>query len=509
MEYTFEKGATSQSIELYIVDATDGTPETGVVFNTAGIDLKYRRKDAAAVSITEADLTTPILTDTWETGGFLEIGNGVYRLDLPDAAIASSAGIDRVVVFGTVTGMVVLPVTIHLVDYDPSGIIPTVGEISDAVAGAVPTIGEISDAVAGAVPTIGEISDAVAGAVPTIGEISDAVAGAVPTIGEISDAMAQELTDYDAPTYKEMSDAFVAISDALTVIKGAGWDAAFDSLAVIGQVASDILADTAVTPPTIGEISDAMAQELTDYPVPKIGDISDAVATELADYDPPTKTEMDTAFTEIKGATWAAGNDTLEIIGQRVSDIIADTAVTPPTIGEISDAVAGAVPTIGEISDAVAGAVPTIGEISDAVATELGDYDGPTYKEMSDAFVEIKGAGWDAAFDSLAIIGQVTSDILADTAAALTIGAISDAVVKALSDSWTADTVAEMGAGALTVTPTKEQMLNYHYRTLRNKTVTTASDISVYNDAGAGVLFWADLSTNADSDFTKGEFDNV
>ena len=118
MSYIFKKGATSQSIEVYIIDSTDGTPETGVLFNTAGIDLKYRRKDAAVVSITEADLTSPALTDTWETGGFLEIGNGVYRLDLPDAALASAAGIDRVVVFGTVTGMVVLPVNIHLTDMD-------------------------------------------------------------------------------------------------------------------------------------------------------------------------------------------------------------------------------------------------------------------------------------------------------------------------------------------------------------------------------------------------------
>ena len=118
MSYIFKKGATSQSIEVYIIDSTNGTPETGVTFETAGIDLKYRRKDALVVSITEADLTTPDLEDTWETGGFLEIGNGVYRLDLPDAALASASGIDRVVVFGTVTGMVVLPITIHLTDID-------------------------------------------------------------------------------------------------------------------------------------------------------------------------------------------------------------------------------------------------------------------------------------------------------------------------------------------------------------------------------------------------------
>ena len=135
MSYLIKKGATSQSIELYIVDATDGTPETGVAWDTAGIDLKYRRKDAVAVSITEAALTTPALTDTWETGGFLEIGNGVYRLDLPDAAIASVAGIDRVVVFGTVTGMVVLPVTIHLTALDMDTAIPTAAANATAVWG--------------------------------------------------------------------------------------------------------------------------------------------------------------------------------------------------------------------------------------------------------------------------------------------------------------------------------------------------------------------------------------
>lgn len=39
--------------------------------------------------------------------------------------------------------------------------------------------------------------------------------------------------------------------------------------------------------------------------------------TALTDYDPPTKTEMDSAFTEIKGATWASGTDTLEAIRDR------------------------------------------------------------------------------------------------------------------------------------------------------------------------------------------------
>ena len=112
----FKKGSTSRSVTIKIIDATAGTPETGVVFDTLGIDLWYRREDEAVVSITEADLTTPILTDTWETGGFLEIGNGDYRLDVPDAAFI--AGANHVDIGGTVTGMVVIGGRVKLIDVD-------------------------------------------------------------------------------------------------------------------------------------------------------------------------------------------------------------------------------------------------------------------------------------------------------------------------------------------------------------------------------------------------------
>jgi hypothetical protein len=48
--------------------------------------------------------------------------------------------------------------------------------------------------------------------------------------------------------------------------------------------------------------------------------------TALTDYDPPTDTEMVAAFTEIKGATWAAGTDTIEHIRNKETDIETDTA---------------------------------------------------------------------------------------------------------------------------------------------------------------------------------------
>jgi len=110
-----KKGSTNRSVDLYIIDSTDGTPETGVVWNTAGIDLKYRREGSAVVSVTEATLAA--LTTAHTDGGFLAIGNGSYRFDLPDSAWATGA--DKVTIFGTVTGMIVMPVEVQLVDFDP------------------------------------------------------------------------------------------------------------------------------------------------------------------------------------------------------------------------------------------------------------------------------------------------------------------------------------------------------------------------------------------------------
>ncbi|MCH8292398.1 hypothetical protein IH992_15005 [Candidatus Poribacteria bacterium] len=114
-----KKGSTNISVELYIIDNSDGTPELGVLFNTAGIDLNYRRDDAVVTSITEATLAA--LTTAHTDGGFLEVANGRYRFDLPDAAFAT--GVSQITIGGTVTGMVVLPITIQLVDFDPDDVV--------------------------------------------------------------------------------------------------------------------------------------------------------------------------------------------------------------------------------------------------------------------------------------------------------------------------------------------------------------------------------------------------
>lgn len=108
------KGSIDRSVTIRIIDSTDGTPETGVVFDTAGIDLWYRREGEALTSITEATLAT--LTAAHTDGGFLHVGDGYYRLDLPDAAFATGA--EHVDVGGTVTGMIVIGGRVRLTGLD-------------------------------------------------------------------------------------------------------------------------------------------------------------------------------------------------------------------------------------------------------------------------------------------------------------------------------------------------------------------------------------------------------
>lgn len=105
-------GATDQSIELFIVDS-DGLPATGLAYNSSGIDLWYRRNGAAVTSITEATQTA---NGAHSDGGFVGLGNGVYRLDPPDAAFAS--GVSHVTFGGTITGYTVYPVTVQLTAFD-------------------------------------------------------------------------------------------------------------------------------------------------------------------------------------------------------------------------------------------------------------------------------------------------------------------------------------------------------------------------------------------------------
>jgi hypothetical protein len=91
---TIAPGATSQSIELYL-------GATGLTASTSGLSARYNRTRTASVSI---PLVARTIAQAWTAGGFAEVDAtympGVYRLDLPDAALAAGADDVTVVVRG-------------------------------------------------------------------------------------------------------------------------------------------------------------------------------------------------------------------------------------------------------------------------------------------------------------------------------------------------------------------------------------------------------------------------
>jgi hypothetical protein len=91
---TIAPGSTSQSIELYL-------GATGLTASTTGLTARYNRTRTASVSI---PLVARTIAQAWTAGGFAEVDAtnmpGVYRLDLPDAALAAGADDVTVVVRG-------------------------------------------------------------------------------------------------------------------------------------------------------------------------------------------------------------------------------------------------------------------------------------------------------------------------------------------------------------------------------------------------------------------------
>ena len=91
---TIAPGSTSQSIELLL-------GVVGLTASTSGLSARYNRTRTASVNI---PLVARTIAQAWTSGGFAEVDAtnmpGVYRLDLPDAALAAGADDVTVVVRG-------------------------------------------------------------------------------------------------------------------------------------------------------------------------------------------------------------------------------------------------------------------------------------------------------------------------------------------------------------------------------------------------------------------------
>ncbi len=134
--FVFQTGATSKSITVRAYDSTTFLPKTALVYNSAGLTAYYR--EGATGTPTAITLVTQTVGGAYSSGGFVLLDDtnmhGLYRLDLPNAALDAGAGA-LVSVLLKATGVIFQPVDIVLTADDPTSAAATTGAMADALIG--------------------------------------------------------------------------------------------------------------------------------------------------------------------------------------------------------------------------------------------------------------------------------------------------------------------------------------------------------------------------------------
>jgi hypothetical protein len=158
-----QAGAASQSIYLYILSTSGSPPQglTGLAYNTSSLIAYYVINGASAVAIPLVTLAAA--NSSWASGGFKEVDSthcpGLYRLDLPNAVIASGKSVS--IYLSGASGMQQNVTEIQLVPWnpqsaDPSGYLNV--NVADFLGATAPALGARNITVVGYVDASGNFS---------------------------------------------------------------------------------------------------------------------------------------------------------------------------------------------------------------------------------------------------------------------------------------------------------------------------------------------------------------
>jgi len=223
------------------------------------------------------------------------------------------------------------------------------------------------------------------------------------------------------------------------------------------------------------------------------GDVSTACGTALDTYDPPTATEMASAFTEIKGATWSSATDTLEHIRDKQSDIETDTQDLQTQIG-----------TDGAGLTNIPWNSAWDAEVQSECTDALNAYDPPTATEMNARTLPSASYATAAALSThdgkLDTVDTVVDGIQADLSNATdglgALKALLDQIVSDLESAYT-------DATSLTTNSLRDRIRTLGW-IIRNKMeVTNANGNTViYKDDGTTSAFSVPSAITDDSTTT-------
>lgn len=122
---TIAPGSTSVSLIVKLYNATTGALATGITVTNLNIDYIRVETDSDVTIAGEANITAlSALTDAYASGKALEIGQGYYRIDVPNAAIAVGAVRGAIII--THDSDTTLPATIDW--QETAGGVPSLGD---------------------------------------------------------------------------------------------------------------------------------------------------------------------------------------------------------------------------------------------------------------------------------------------------------------------------------------------------------------------------------------------
>lgn len=323
MTIQIKAGSTSRKVEVAVFDIATGLPYTTAAYNDAGISLWYRRGVVGAkTAITPA---TQTVTGAYSSGGFVAVGNGRYRLDLPDAALA--AGVDEVEIGGGATAWHLIAPTVQLVGYDPRT------ELTSAFLAGTPQTGDSFARIGAAGAGLTAVGDT-AGTTTLLSRIPAllqtkteadtahgllATAAALAALNNLSSAQAQTaaaaaLTAYDPPTHAEMTAELATADDATLAAIAALNDLSSADAQAAAQAA--LVAYDAATGADVANVDLSPVQTVVDAIKAK---------TDSLPSDPADQSQVEAAITAAQGAlailigalndiagsdVWAAMDDT-------------------------------------------------------------------------------------------------------------------------------------------------------------------------------------------------------
>jgi len=252
---------------------------------------------------------------------------------------------------------------------------------------------------------------------------------------------------------------------------------------------------------TAGRTLDIQATGEVDANLTMIGGVAQS-ATDLKDF---ADTGYDPTVHKVQGVVLTDTCTTLTGHTAQTADHAAGIADIPTVAEFEARTIASADYVV--VGDTIAGAtlVDTVttltGHTAQTADHTAGIADIPTVAEFEAR--TIASADYVVTTDTIAGVTTATNLTNAPTSGDLT-ATMKTSVNTEVVDVLKTDTISEMGQAAPPASPTFEQVLNYLYRILRNKTETTATELAVYDDAGTTKLFKSVLSDDATT-FTKAE----